>query len=900
MYYNQVFSAQKKAEGIYNYDSDNLAESIITEYDNYVAGINTSSNTLPHLYNGLVVGYVQSGKTMNFCHVINRAIDDGFQLVVVMSSNKNDLNLQTTDRLADDIVGFVNPSVHTISNFQDFLAFHSNGKQLAGIALSSAVHPNYQGQYQFSGSNITKRSPEIYWLTACDKGGLNPKRLVDFSITNDNFDKFYNHDPKGCFVAVVKKNTTRLTLLHDFLAKSSVIQQHKIKALFIDDECDEITVSGHTNPLGKGSQNIGDIQKLFETTPSDPCHSLYVSYTATPVANICVKNRNNTNIGFPDDFIKIMNKGAGYCGFEAYKEYEQIIQVIDPGQSNEVDNIQGLVNGQHLWADYQNATPVLFSAILQYAWNCKIFEERGLCNNSMLVHTSSRKVNHGVLKQYIEDLLCAVSDELLNELDNVYNNGNYYTSGTSQAAQYPLISELNNIYIDIQRKMVLCNRNGYYNRPEFKKCGVNEYPNRNQFSLAFLNDILNYIMPNGMVSGKSYNPSIKLNPDANKILVLEVNSNNQNLLPAGKNYIAVGGNKISRGLTLENLSVTYFTRSTMAIDTLTQMARWFGYRIGYFDICRLYIDDYSDIDEASNVEKQLHEQIINQTKKGLRAEDMHLYLVKNKINNKILSNKQALQTYTYGKDSIIVFEAEYFYWSLNKTQKNRSYIDDFFNELKADNRLPEPSGNYGWLRVLPNAGGTANTNRTWTCYVKDVDYVHIKKLFNDYMAVSDKNPKKHNPYLLAVEYLNAIGFNGKVNVLISGRQSNSSNYPVGCSFADDVYKVSGKAIKQTVSNSNRSFQINKFGDSPEDLLVDYPTPQTLDADFKSLTNGTAFSTQRSAGYAEACRKLGESKRTQPLLIITPFEVKGDKNNNTYLSMRLIIPGSMKQCTVNII
>lgn len=59
----------------------------------------------------------------------------------------------------------------------------------------------------------------------------------------------------------------------------------------------------------------------------------------------------------------------------------------------------------------------------------------------------------------------------------------------------------------------------------------------------------------------------------------------------GLSVIAVGGNKLSRGLTLEGLSISYFLRATRFYDTLLQMGRWFGYRPGYVDLCRLFTTD---------------------------------------------------------------------------------------------------------------------------------------------------------------------------------------------------------------------------------------------------------------------------------------------------------------------
>jgi len=59
----------------------------------------------------------------------------------------------------------------------------------------------------------------------------------------------------------------------------------------------------------------------------------------------------------------------------------------------------------------------------------------------------------------------------------------------------------------------------------------------------------------------------------------------------GLRVIAVGGNSLSRGLTLEGLSTSYFYRNSQMYDTLLQMGRWFGYRDGYADLCRLWLTD---------------------------------------------------------------------------------------------------------------------------------------------------------------------------------------------------------------------------------------------------------------------------------------------------------------------
>src|SRR6185437_6897108 len=62
----------------------------------------------------------------------------------------------------------------------------------------------------------------------------------------------------------------------------------------------------------------------------------------------------------------------------------------------------------------------------------------------------------------------------------------------------------------------------------------------------------------------------------------------------GVRVVAVGGNSLSRGLTLEGLCVSYFLRNSKAYDTLLQMSRWFGYRDGYGDLCRIWLTDEAE------------------------------------------------------------------------------------------------------------------------------------------------------------------------------------------------------------------------------------------------------------------------------------------------------------------
>jgi hypothetical protein len=81
---------------------------------------------------------------------------------------------------------------------------------------------------------------------------------------------------------------------------------------------------------------------------------------------------------------------------------------------------------------------------------------------------------------------------------------------------------------------------------------------------------------------------------AQRVVVKEINSESEDLLDYeryedGMKVIAIGGNRLSRGLTLEGLTISYYTRESKMYDTLLQMSRWFGFRPGYDDLMRINV-----------------------------------------------------------------------------------------------------------------------------------------------------------------------------------------------------------------------------------------------------------------------------------------------------------------------
>jgi len=117
-----------------------------------------------------------------------------------------------------------------------------------------------------------------------------------------------------------------------------------------------------------------------------------------------------------------------------------------------------------------------------------------------------------------------------------------------------------------------------------------------------------------------------------ELVVLELNSvTGENLEyeeKPGRHIVAVGGNRLSRGLTLEGLTVSYFLRTASMCDTLLQMARWYGFRRGYEDLIRIWTTDGIArwFSELALVEQSLRDSIISLARAGRRPDQMAIRL----------------------------------------------------------------------------------------------------------------------------------------------------------------------------------------------------------------------------------------------------------------------------------
>jgi Z1 domain len=229
------------------------------------------------------------------------------------------------------------------------------------------------------------------------------------------------------------------------------------------------------------------------------------------------------------------------------------------------------------------------------------------------------------------------------------------------------------------------------------------------------------------------------------VKIIEINSQSsdtldyENYKKDGLNVIAVGGFSLSRGLTLEGLSISYFLRNSIMYDTLMQMGRWFGYRPGYEDLCRVFMPGlaagwYAHISEATEeLKMELRQmELANLTPKdfGLKVRSHPDSLIVT-ARNKMRTGEKVTRLIDLSKTLI---ETHRLFRSHSDIKQNRNLLLNFIGKL---NEIKSPefteAKNYLWKNVPAELvtgflGGYSNhpaSIRTSTIPV--VEYINKRK-----------------------------------------------------------------------------------------------------------------------------------------------------------------------------
>lgn len=356
-------------------------------------------------------------------------------------------------------------------------------------------------------------------------------------------------------IMVVKKNTSVLGNLDNWLmAKIAPEDRCSDKSvLIIDDECDNASIN--TNKDGGPTA----INKWIRSIMGRFNRVAYVGYTATPFANIFIP-ADDADI-FPRDFIINLPVPQAYIGPER-------VFGLDNGENSSkvdllpivstIDDYESFVPTKHRKSDplpdFSDFPESLKLAIRSFILTCAVRMARGQENkhNSMLIHLSRYQIWQEEIKYQVTKVFNFYKDEL------EYGE--------------PLVYEQ-------FRRMFEESEDGY-------TC----YKDVTDSVLA--TDYSSFDAQIRRHTWDEIKPYLK--KAASRIMVRSINGSSADVLSYYENrnglyVIVIGGDKLSRGLTLEGLSVSYFLRASKMYDTLMQMGRWFGYRPGYADLCRLFI-----------------------------------------------------------------------------------------------------------------------------------------------------------------------------------------------------------------------------------------------------------------------------------------------------------------------
>jgi len=438
---------------------------------------------------GLVVGYVQSGKTANFTAVIAKAADAGYRLFIILSGTKVSLRDQTQRRLDKELISLSNTVWYPLTQDRDFDRYDP---------------------------------PNIF---------INPDKDIHA-------------------ICVVKKNSKVLSRLINWISNASPELLSRCPVMVIDDEADEAsgnTAAGQAKGNPDTYRRTAINQKLMDLLRLLP-KAAYIGYTATPFANILIDPRSKDDL-YPRHFIVALPKPEGHFGPERIFGRERLLQDETEEEFEGLDMVRivpdtELPSLQPGSSHYQDFVPQLSPHLKQavdYFWMAaaaRWYRGQQDQHSTMLIHTTLYTPIHELTRTIIE----AHRIEVVEKLRGIQRSS--------------ILKEWQDQWEDEQGRLP-----------------------RDQFSET-------------VVTFDNLLPHLENVITQTHIIVDNHRSDNRLDYENGTRLqIAIGGNTLSRGLTLEGLLVSFFVRAASSYDTLLQMGRWFGYRPNYADLPRIWMTE---------------------------------------------------------------------------------------------------------------------------------------------------------------------------------------------------------------------------------------------------------------------------------------------------------------------
>jgi len=461
---------------------------------------------------GLVMGYVQSGKTANFCALAAKAADAGYKLVIILSGIHNSLRLQTQRRidraLGIDATGVPEPEP---------------GRRWIALTKRTLHGDFHAGSID---ANVLQGNEHV--LVVCKKNASVLRRLTNW---------MENRAPASLPVLIIDDEADQASIntggnrpsVHEDsdLAPDDVDNPQEA-----DDELDPSVINGLIRMLARSFGRVS-----------------YVAYTATPFANVLINHlaidRDVFQDLYPRDFIVALPRPNGYTGAERLFGREALpgehdglvaLDIIDLVPEHEADLLtpRGHEVDTYDPVVCSSMRTAFFDFVLATA--ARSVRAEADVPATMLIHTHHRK-----------SIQNRLGDRLRAFVSEIRQTWRY----DRDAIRPELIARWN----DAIRPAIV----SVDGTRDAAFASIEEQVDR------FFRDPV---------------PVLVLNSDSTDVLDYETDPN----LKA----IVVGGNRLSRGLTLEGLLVSFYVRRTQYFDALMQMGRWFGYREPYVDLTRIW------------------------------------------------------------------------------------------------------------------------------------------------------------------------------------------------------------------------------------------------------------------------------------------------------------------------
>jgi hypothetical protein len=748
-------------------------EGLDDDSDRVLSHLEDPRGSNPFTTRGLVIGYVQSGKTANFSAVIAKAADVGYRIVIVLTGMHNSLRQQTQRRL-DRELGLVD-----------------------GVGVSLPEHG-------------------LRWLsqtTADLRGDFNPG-TSDPNVLQGN----------ERVIFVVKKFGTVLDRLINFIQQAS--PPENVPVLIIDDEADQASINtGGNRGLAAGGggvegldlaelvDEIGpDIDLEEELDPSKINAKIrtiinsfsriaYVGYTATPFANVLInqaaEDREVYEDLFPKDFILTLPAGPGYVGAERlfgrdtldgtpegevegldvirYVPEAELPAVLPIGQSLD-DFMPGVPESMEFAIlDWILATAGLLARIED--------EDHPSC---MLIHTHQRTRVQNLLGPQVQEVVSRIRQEW-----------RYGGAGFRQRLRDRWNNEFDPVTVRIDPA-----RARTFDEIETQIDGLFRDPVRVLVLNSSTEDQLDY----------ESEPFLKA--------------------------ILIGGNRLSRGMTLEGLLVSFFVRPSPYYDTLMQMGRWFGYRESLVDLTRLWTTRMlaSWFRDLALREEELRQQVAAAERAGLTPRAVGYKLRTHPAMMVTAQNKMGagrVQDLSYA--GRLIQTTRFMLGDSDWLTANHSAVRDFFGSLGSDPE-DDPSGAPLW---------------------RDVDWERVLALLAGYRTVQDRMTFDADAARRYIEAQASVGELLRWDVAVSGlreRDAELGGVDLGAQAIEEFNAISRSRLKDdlnsigVLTNPAEKTGPTRQGDEEiglNDEQIDRARQQEAEDEFESIRE--ALLAQRDPG-----------------------------------------------------